>query len=68
MIIMQFYWRILEELRYLGETLIFHDPNLARQYRWWLRKNYLGVAYSSVDHTPGVDRAFMVPGDLRSLN
>ncbi len=41
---MQFYWRIMEELKYLGEVLIFRDPTLLRQYDWWLRKNAGGVA------------------------
>jgi hypothetical protein len=43
---MQFYWRIIEELRYLGETVIFHDPSLERQYYWWLRKNAVSLALS----------------------
>jgi len=43
---MQFYWRIIEELRYLGEIIIFRDPSLQRQYHWWLRKNAAGVAFS----------------------
>lgn len=43
---MQFYWRIIEELRYLGEIVIFRDPGLQRQYHWWLRKNAAGLALS----------------------
>jgi hypothetical protein len=43
---MQLYWRIIEELRYLGETVIFRDPSLKRQYHWWLRKNAAGLALS----------------------
>jgi len=43
---MQFYWRIIEELRYLGEIVIFRDPSLERQYHWWLRKNAAGLALS----------------------
>ena len=44
--IVQFYWRIIEELRYLGEIVTFHDPSLQRQYSWWLRKNAAGLAFS----------------------
>ncbi len=47
---MQFYWRIIEELKYLGETIIFHDPRLLRQYHWWLRKNSSGLAFSAADY------------------
>jgi hypothetical protein len=36
---MFFYWRILEELRFVGETWIITDPSLLRSYRDWLRRN-----------------------------
>jgi len=47
---MQFYWRIIEELKFLGETLIFHDPTLLRQFNWWIRKNSQGLALSETDY------------------
>jgi hypothetical protein len=47
---MQFYWRIIEELKFLGETLIFHDPTLVRQFNWWLKKNASGLALSETDY------------------
>jgi hypothetical protein len=37
--VMHFYWRIIEELKYLGEILIFHDPSLSRAYKNWVKKN-----------------------------
>ncbi|MBW1667323.1 MAG: hypothetical protein JRJ66_04575 [Deltaproteobacteria bacterium] len=35
---MHIYWRVKEELKYLGEILVFHDPGLQREYRRWLQK------------------------------
>jgi len=67
--IMQFYWRIIEELRYLGEIVIFHDPSLQRQYRWWLRKNAAGVAFSrETEGGSGLSRAPEKLERLISLN
>lgn len=36
---MQIYWRMIEELRDLGEMMVFHDPSLLREYRRWCRRN-----------------------------
>ncbi|MBN2032906.1 MAG: hypothetical protein JW836_06480 [Deltaproteobacteria bacterium] len=35
---MHLYWRIKEELLYLGEALVFLDPRFIREYRRWMRK------------------------------
>jgi hypothetical protein len=35
---MHFYWRIKEELLYLGEVLVFVDPCLIREYRRWVER------------------------------
>ena len=35
---MHSYWRINEELKYLGEVLVFHDPSLKRCYEEWICK------------------------------
>lgn len=42
------YWRIKEELKYLGEDLVFHDPSLIREYRIWTEKHgmALGLIHS----------------------
>jgi hypothetical protein len=44
---MHFYWRVKEELRYLGEVLIFRDPTLLREYRRWLRRNRAVLVYTT---------------------
>ena len=44
-----FYWRIMEELKYLGEVLVFHDPSFKREYRQWIQKNQSGLALSAVE-------------------
>jgi len=66
--IMQFYWRIIEELRYLGETLVFYDPGLIRQYNWWLQKNSVGLAFSTTDYTSSVAPIFSNLRAFTSLN
>jgi hypothetical protein len=32
------YWRINEELKYMGEVIVFHDPSLKRCYMEWVRR------------------------------
>ncbi len=65
---MQFYWRIIEELKFLGETLIFHDPTLLRQFNWWLRKNSGGLALSETDYRSGNVTSYSAFGISPSLN
>ena len=36
---MHLYWRIIEELKFIGETWIFSDPSLARNFKHWIHKN-----------------------------
>ena len=35
---MHLYWRIKEELLYLGEVLVFLDPRFVREYRRWVKR------------------------------
>ena len=35
---MHLYWRIKEELLYLGEVLVFLDPCFVREYGRWVKK------------------------------
>ena len=35
---MHSYWRIIEELKCLGEVMVFHDPSLKRCYEEWICK------------------------------
>ena len=65
---MLFYWRVMEELRYLGETVIFHDPGLKREFNWWLRKNSVGIALSETDYTSNVVPTFSHSGVYPPLN
>jgi len=39
---MHLYWRIKEELLYLGEVLVFVDPRFIREYRRWVEKTCIG--------------------------
>jgi len=43
---MHFYWRVIEELKFLGETWTFRDPSLLRSYKLWLQKNADAIAVS----------------------
>jgi len=65
---MHFYWRVIEELKFLGETWIFRDPSLARSYRLWTEKNAeaiaLSLAYDSFDGST----FFSYKGIKHSLN
>jgi len=35
------HWRVMGELEELGETLVFHDPSVLREYMKWCRKKSL---------------------------
>ena len=35
---MHLYWRIKEELLYLGEVLVFLDPRFVREYTRWVKR------------------------------
>jgi len=35
---MHLYWRIKEELLYLGEVLVFLDPRFVREYSRWVKR------------------------------
>ena len=65
---MHLYWRIKEELQYLGEVLILHDPSLIRAYRRWVKKNYRMLAYLSEPERPDAHRYPRLFSILLSLN
>ncbi len=44
---MHFYWRVIEELKILGETWIINDPGLQRNFQRWLQKNEDAIELSS---------------------
>ena len=61
---MHLYWRIIEELKYLGEVLIFHDPNISREYEIWIRKKADVLTVSRMDDISHVSpslKYFMIP-------
>jgi hypothetical protein len=41
---MHVYWRVIHELSWLGESLIFYDPSLKRCYEEWVKKNIDALA------------------------
>jgi hypothetical protein len=43
---MHFYWRVVEELKFLGENWTMVHPNLLRCYRIWLKRNAFAIALS----------------------
>ena len=49
---MHLYWRVMEELRYLGEILVFYDPSLRRAYHGWIRRNSDVLALNGVGAVP----------------
>ena len=65
---MHLYWRIKEELRYLGEVLIFHDPSLVREYRRWIKKNSRALGYLYEPERPSTHRFSGLFSVFLSLN
>ena len=63
-----FYWRIMEELKYLGETLVFLDPSFTREYRQWAQKNQAGLVLSAVERKRKTLDEFDPFGIAPSLN
>ena len=41
---MHLYWRVIEELKFLGESWTFNDPALSRRYECWIKKNAESIA------------------------
>ena len=54
---MHLYWRVIEELKYLGEGVQIHDPCLSREYRRWLRKRSgaIDMLSGSYPSQPAID-------------
>lgn len=48
-VLMHQYWRIIEELKYLGEVLIFNDPSILREYETWIKKKSDVLTLSRMD-------------------
>ena len=41
---MHLYWRVFEELKWMGEYAFFIDPSLRRSFENWLRTHALAIA------------------------
>jgi hypothetical protein len=62
---MHLYWRIKEELWYLGEVLIFHDPRFTREYNRWFQRRGKNLAWGTSSVTR---RLLQETHQTRSLN
>ena len=65
---MHFYWRIIEELKLIGETWFFNDPSLARSFERWLHKNADAIAMIDFLETRKSPPMFRLNGIAHSLN
>ncbi len=65
---MHFYWRVTEELKSIGETWIFNDPSLARNFKLWLYKNSDAIAMLDFSDTREYPPLFDLNGIAHSLN
>ena len=65
---MHFYWRIIEELKFLGEIVVFHDPNLLRCYKFWLQEHADAIALSTTVDIASPSVPFNYKGISPSLN
>ena len=41
---MYLYWRVQQDLNYLGEIITFHDPRFIRSQQQWVRRNIAGIS------------------------
>jgi len=65
---MYFYWRIMEELKYLGEVLVFHDPSFKREFRRWVQRNQAALVLGAVEKKRKILDEFDPFGIEPSLN
>ncbi len=66
---MHFYWRIIEELKCLGETWVFNDPSLRRSYTIWIHRNADAVRlFNELESPGGVHRSYTYGNIPHSLN
>ncbi len=65
---MHFYWRVIEELKLIGETWVINDPSLARCYKQWVMKNAKAIARIQKLEENEVPVMFVYLGMVHSLN
>lgn len=51
---MHMYWRVIEELKYLGEIWAINDPAISRRYKLWTQR-----------HADSINMVFMNKRDLK---
>jgi len=65
---MHFYWKMIEELKLIGENWIMKDPGLSRCYHIWIERNQSAIWPET---TRGIDPkrpSFNYRGMPHSLN
>lgn len=45
---MHLYWRVFEELKWLGEFAFFHDPSLNRSFTNWLKTHEQAITLAEL--------------------
>ena len=65
---MHIYWRIIEELKYLGECWTINDPCLLRYYESWVRKNAEAIALEFEEDLTTIPTLFTYKDIPFSLN
>ena len=45
---MHLYWRVIEELKYIGEIWKISDPSILRYYDRWLKKHSESINQNSI--------------------
>ena len=65
---MHFYWRVIEELKILGESVVFKDPNFLRCYKFWLEEHAEVITLSTTYDTPKPLPPLNYKGIVHSLN
>ena len=65
---MHFYWRIIEELKFLGEIVVFKDPTLLRRYNFWLEEHADAITLSTTGDITNTSVPFSYRGISPSLN
>lgn len=65
---MHSYWRVIEELKFLGETWYFHDPTLKRHFDEWVKRRSDRINVPLEKTASDVGPLFKYKGVLKSLN
>ena len=59
--IMYIYWRVQQDLSEMGNTIIFHQPNLIWAFKKWCKKNAAGLTVAEDLSPEGI---LLVPPSL----